>query len=840
LNIAGGNLYIETTFNNQLFEGNSSPYFSIKPIPYCCVNIPYSYNNGAIDPNGDSLVTDMVRPLDGSVCGPGSAITFLGATPPISLPSNPFQTNNTFVTNSGTGQLSFTPIQAGAHTMTTRVSEYRNGILIGYIMRDVQVQVLNCTTVAPYITDTPYNVTGGGHGVNTTILACVDQNLQFDFHIKHSDPTSIFLAEDNHIFSIPTATIVYTNLGKDSVHGHFSWTPTLLDAGSTKTLIVTAKDSTCKPPGIMLYYTKAFPIYTMPPVSTVPDTSICPNETAYLNATGGGNYLWSVLPGGSPITSLSCTTCTAPVATPAINTRYVVTSLASSFCNNNKDTVLVSVLPGLVFQNLIDTVTCPQNSVVLDLKSNPPSGVKYKFKWTPATFLNSDTLGAPTTTPTSPITYRVMITSSGNACKAYDTVTVDVLTGFKVLTPDTVVCSGANVNVNASGDSRYTYTWTTTSPFPGLFNNASIVNPIISPAPAMAKHTYMLKATYGVCRPDSQFFDIEVEPVPSVTVDDDNSMCQEDTMKLHGVVLPTGFPFDLTWTPGASLNNNKIAQPIFTAQQTTTLKLTATSPKAGCTSFDTVRLVVFPSTFLHPTGDTAICPGNKTQLHAVGDGLSKFRWYPEFNISDKTGANPWVSPTTTTTYTIYGVDTNACLDTASVKVVVHPGAVISMPHEVKIYPGESYQMEPITNCTYFSWFPKVGLDKDYISNPVAKPEVNTRYLVTARSEAGCTTSDSITVMVSTESIVDVPNAFSPGSNPNATFKVLRRGDATLKSFTIFNRWGQKVFETSDINKGWDGTLNGQAQPMGVYVYSVEGVTPSGKKFNKQGNVTLIR
>jgi gliding motility-associated-like protein len=180
------------------------------------------------------------------------------------------------------------------------------------------------------------------------------------------------------------------------------------------------------------------------------------------------------------------------------------------------------------------------------------------------------------------------------------------------------------------------------------------------------------------------------------------------------------------------------------------------------------------------------------------------------------------------------------LDTASVKVVVHPGAVISMPHEIRIYPGESYQMDPLTNCTYFTWFPKVGLSKDNISNPVAKPDVNTRYIVTAMSESGCTTTDSVTVMVSTESIVDLPNAFSPGSNPNATFKVLRRGDATLKSFTIYNRWGQKVFETADINKGWDGTFSGQPQPMGVYIYSVEGVTSSGRKFNKQGNVTLIR
>lgn len=590
----------------------------------------------------------------------------------------------------------------------------------------------------------------------------------------------------------------------------------------------------------MLYFQKTYSIYTYPPVQTVPDTSVCPGETAYLNVTGGSNYVWSVLPGGSPISSLSCTTCVAPVATPTTKSTYVVTSTINTFCPNNKDSVTVDVLPGLLFTKLNDTITCPQNPVVLDLKTTPPIGVKYKAKWTPATFLNSDTLTAPTSTPNSTITYRVMITSSANLCKAFDTVVVDVLTGFKLNTPDTVICDGQKINVDASGDSRYSFKWTSTSPFPGLFNYDTVVNPIISAAPAQAKHTYQLRVTYGSCRPDSLSFDIEVEPVPVVTVDPDNAMCEGDTMKLHGAVLPSNFNFDLAWTPGASLDNAKILGPIFTAQQSTQLVLTATSPKAKCSSSDTVNLTVFPSKFLFPTGDTAVCPGNKTQLHVAGNGIGKFRWYPDINISDKLSSDPYVWPTTTTTYTLYGVDTNSCLDTEYVKVVVHPGAIVHLPDSVRIYPGEVYRVEPQTNCTYFSWFPLVGLSKGDVSNPIAKPEVNTRYLVKATTENGCTTTDSINVLVSPESIVDLPNAFSPGSAPNATFKILRRGDATLKNFSIYNRWGQKVFETADIDKGWDGTYNGEIQPMGVYIYSVEGVTPTGRKFTKQGNVTLIR
>jgi gliding motility-associated-like protein len=84
------------------------------------------------------------------------------------------------------------------------------------------------------------------------------------------------------------------------------------------------------------------------------------------------------------------------------------------------------------------------------------------------------------------------------------------------------------------------------------------------------------------------------------------------------------------------------------------------------------------------------------------------------------------------------------------------------------------------------------------------------------------------------------NAFSPGSESNPVFKVSHLGTASLRSFRIYDRWGVKVFETSNINEGWDGTFNGAPQPLGVYVYTVEAQTNLGKPFIKQGNVTLLR
>ena len=86
----------------------------------------------------------------------------------------------------------------------------------------------------------------------------------------------------------------------------------------------------------------------------------------------------------------------------------------------------------------------------------------------------------------------------------------------------------------------------------------------------------------------------------------------------------------------------------------------------------------------------------------------------------------------------------------------------------------------------------------------------------------------------------MPNAFTPGNGVNTQFKIIKRGIATLNYFRVFNRWGQMIFETTDIDHGWDGTYKAAPQPQDVYIYTVEAVTSTGKIFTKQGNITLLR
>ncbi len=253
----------------------------------------------------------------------------------------------------------------------------------------------------------------------------------------------------------------------------------------------------------------------------------------------------------------------------------------------------------------------------------------------------------------------------------------------------------------------------------------------------------------------------------------------------------------------------------------------------GCAAKDSISLTVYPGNFGAAATDTGYCPPNEVQLWATGG--TSYSWTPSYGLSDTAIANPLASPQTTTDYTVYIKDIHDCLDTQKLTISVYPLAILALPDSINIYPGEQYQVEPGTNCLYFQWFPSSGVSNASISDPKLYPEVRTRYFVTASTEHGCTITDSMDVLVK-ETELDMPNAFAPNGTNNV-FKPTKRGIAALKSFTIFNRWGNKVYNSTNIDEGWDGTFNGTNQPMGVYTYIIEAVTDSGKPFTKQGNVT---
>ncbi|OJW81678.1 MAG: hypothetical protein BGO69_14290 [Bacteroidetes bacterium 46-16] len=564
-----------------------------------------------------------------------------------------------------------------------------------------------------------------------------------------------------------------------------------------------------------------------------PDTPICIGNSVHILAEGDSilNYHWT------PSTGLDDPNILSPTATPTTTTTYSVTAeLPGSGCPSMQGNITIDVKFPPTVDLGPDVTTCVGVPVPLNAVTTPLNQT-YTYSWSPATYLSDAAIQNPVSTPTvqNDVTYVVTADPGAVGCARTDTITIHELPNdFALLNPDTVVCVGGLIQVRANGDPNFSYTWSPST----YVSNPFIIDPQMTPDTSI---TYTITATYPGCPDMIHSFNVEVQPNPVVNIPDSAQMCQWQSIIINATVDPPYPNYTYAWTPNTGLDNYNTPDIVFTGDSSNNYILTVTTPN-GCKGSDSTYITVFPGNFggISPSIDTNICPLDSVYLHATGGVF--YSWTPNDPgvISDSLASDPLIYPYRDTRYEVLITDVHGCHDTLDVKFFVHSNAIIDIPDSVRLYPGESYQMNPQGNVMYYHWFPPTGLSDDDISNPVSMPEVTTKYIVKGTTEWGCPATDSIKVIVDPESVLDIPNAFVPGSGPNSELKIVKRGIATLKNFRIFNRWGNVVFETSDINQGWDGKYKGEPQPFGVYVYTIEAYTNTGLKFVKQGNVTLIR
>ena len=239
------------------------------------------------------------------------------------------------------------------------------------------------------------------------------------------------------------------------------------------------------------------------------------------------------------------------------------------------------------------------------------------------------------------------------------------------------------------------------------------------------------------------------------------------------------------------------------------------------------------------TGDTIICNGESTTLNASGSGV--ITWTNLQNNQTTSQTTITLQPVTSVSYMATATDANGCSSTNVVTVHVDQMPVLNLTKSNDIQCGQSWsQLSAGTTAQMYEWIPAIGLSSNTISNPIATPLVTTSYTLTATNGA-CIDSASIIVMVDPGSTapLSIPNAFSPnGDGLNDCLKVL--GPTKYKSFyfAIYNRWGQKVFETDDASICWDGTMNGKPVSPGTYFYYIKAETHCEKIFRK-GDITLL-
>jgi gliding motility-associated-like protein len=145
----------------------------------------------------------------------------------------------------------------------------------------------------------------------------------------------------------------------------------------------------------------------------------------------------------------------------------------------------------------------------------------------------------------------------------------------------------------------------------------------------------------------------------------------------------------------------------------------------------------------------------------------------------------------------------------------------------------------------YQWSPGDGLNFSTIKDPIFKYDKTTEFIIKMTSEQGCITVDTLLVKINSLAGVGpnlfVPKAWSPnGDGHNDYLFPFAVNIKELKYFRIFNRWGQLMFETNEILKGWDGRLNGRKQPMEVYSWTAEAMGMNGEKIQLAGNSVLLQ
>ena len=268
----------------------------------------------------------------------------------------------------------------------------------------------------------------------------------------------------------------------------------------------------------------------------------------------------------------------------------------------------------------------------------------------------------------------------------------------------------------------------------------------------------------------------------------------------------------------------------------------------GCK--DTAEVVVNftgSSTTVNP--GTSICSGMSTQLTASG-GYG-YSWSPSAGLSNPNISNPMATPAVTTTYTViihtipFSGDT--CVTTLTTTVSVYnpsnfPLSAIADHDTIML--GGSTILHAITDTTLtVHWSPATGLSNANSFNPTASPTVTTTYTLTITDSTSCPKSVTITIyVISMKCTLDdifVPNTFTPnGDGRNDVLYVRSISIATLY-FAVYDRWGELVFETDDIKKGWDGMYKGKPANPDVFAWYLTAKCYSGDEIKKKGNVTLI-
>ncbi len=428
-------------------------------------------------------------------------------------------------------------------------------------------------------------------------------------------------------------------------------------------------------------------------------------------------------------------------------------------------------------------------------------------------------------------------TGCRNSSVGIDTIKVDAVL-VKATTNPSPVCVKTNINFVDSSYSYFShvtqYLWTlpdgttSTSPSPGFYFDT------------IGTFVVELTATDAWGCVGHGRDTMRIYPWPTIVASPDTIICFRDS----ATIFANG-GISYTWLPTAGLGcptcQSTTARP--SADQTYTVKGTDIH---GCSNVDSVTVSLRYRTVSTAFHDTDVCKNVAIQLNDTGATI--FNWVPATGLSDPHVANPIATPPATTVYTVYASYGTCDPDTNYVNFIVYPLPTVDAGADQHLVAGTEVDLSATgTLIDRYLWEPYRSVNCDTCKDIVAHIMSTTTFTVTVTSIHGCKSSDTVKVwLFCDQSQIFVPNTFTPNNDgQNDVFYPRGSGISTIKSFRIYNRWGELMFERNNINindatNAWDGSYLGGEPRSDVYVYLIDATCDTGTPIFVKGDVTIVR
>ena len=479
---------------------------------------------------------------------------------------------------------------------------------------------------------------------------------------------------------------------------------------------------------------------------------------------------------------------------------------------------------------------------------NPKFNNTLIYSWSPAKGLSETTKGNPTVILKESMSYTVKIQNPASGCDTIITVRVEVSPMLPVVELDTTLdfCPGIPKRVNLPESSLVTYLW---SPSTGL-DNVNVANPTFT---LKNNQIYTVKITDPKTNCNLVWkVTAQVSPEATISAGRDTSLCNYGPYTLTAT---SSIPLSFQWSRLPDFSNNlgnqaTLKRDTFSRGENT-FYFKATDAK-GCFWRDTVVINAVPVEASMPDNYVVCKPVDLTTVtikdNDPNQGLKNYSWFPVNSLTTKPneGPNAIYKINATTLVNVNFENKYGCKKTLETQLeLIDLKVNIATDKETLIKGNNEIANISVTGCTdcAYAWTPGTGLNATNTASVRATPQDTTIYKVVV-SKKGCKEEKTIRINVDNvncgEPNIFVPNAFTPNNDGNNDVLKVRGRWISKLQFVVYNRWGQEMFTTTDLNNGWNGVFKGNEVAPDVYNYFLQVTCLDNKIFTKRGNTSLIK